>query len=119
MSKRASAGQRGNAPGRQGLTSKVTYRWQTTLPSGVRRALGLNAGDQITYVIEDDQVVIRKAEGDDDPVVEAYLEFLGKAMSARPDLITPFTHADIAGLEDLLHGVETDLDEDLGDFELP
>jgi antitoxin PrlF len=97
----------------------VTYRWQTTLPSGVRRALGLQAGDQIAYVIEGDQVLIRKAEEEEDPVVLAYLDFLAQSMSARPDLIRPFTEADIAGLEELLEGVESDLDEDLGDFDLP
>jgi antitoxin PrlF len=97
----------------------VTYRWQTTLPSGVRRALGLQAGDQITYVVEGDHVLLRKAEEADDPVVLAYLDFLAQAMSDRPDLIRPFTEADVEGLEELLEGVESDLDEDLGDFELP
>ena len=113
------ANRRGRAAGNHGFTSKVTYRWQTTVPSGVRRALGLNAGDEIAYVIEGDRVVITRAEGGEDPVVAAYLEFLTRAMSDRPDLITPFTAADIKGLDELLDGVHADLDEDLGDFDLP
>jgi antitoxin PrlF len=114
--RRGGSGSRG-----RGLTSKVTYRWQTTLPSGVRRALDLQAGDQITYVIDGDQVLIRKDDqtDDGDPVVAAYLEFLARAMSHRPDLIRPFTQADVEGLDALLEGVELDLDADLGDFDLP
>jgi antitoxin PrlF len=108
----------GRTPG-HGFTSKVTYRWQTTLPSGVRRALGLQAGDQITYVVEGDRVLIRKAEEADDPVILAYLDFLAQAMRDRPELIRPFAEADVEGLEELLEGVASNLDEDLGDFELP
>jgi hypothetical protein len=50
---------------------------------------------------------------------DAYLTFLLRAMDARPDLIVPLTEADIEGLDELLEGVEPNLDEDLGDFELP
>lgn len=55
------------------------------------------------------------ADDGDDPVVGAYLAFLEASMLSRPDLITPFTASDVAGLDELLKGVEADLDEDLGD----
>jgi hypothetical protein len=55
----------------------------------------------------------------DDGTEEAFLEFLSRAMVAHPELITPFTQTDVDGLDELLEGVETTVDEDLGDFELP
>ena len=58
--------------------------------------------------------------GGDDPVLGAFLDFLDQQMLQRPDLVRPFTAADVAGLDELLDGVEVDLDEDLGDdFILP
>ena len=44
--------------------SKVTVRGQTTLPSQVRKALGLKPHDSIIYLIEDDRVVIIPLRGD-------------------------------------------------------
>ena len=44
--------------------SKVTERGQTTLPSQVRKALGLKPHDSIIYLIEDDRVVIIPLRGD-------------------------------------------------------
>ena len=44
--------------------SKVTERGQTTLPSQVRKALGLKPHDSIIYLIEDDRVVIIHLRGD-------------------------------------------------------
>ena len=50
------------------ITSKLTSKAQTTIPQPVRKALGLNAGDEITYTIERGRVVLTKATraaGDD------------------------------------------------------
>lgn len=44
--------------------SKVTERGQTTLPSQVRKALGLKPHDSIIYLIEDNRVVIKPLRGD-------------------------------------------------------
>ena len=55
-----------------------------------------------------------------DPVLDAYLAFLGNQMAAHPELLRPLTDDHIAGLDELLAGVEYDLDERLdADFELP
>lgn len=43
------------------ITSKLTSKAQTTIPQPVRAALHLREGDEITYSIEGDAVVIRKA----------------------------------------------------------
>jgi antitoxin PrlF len=43
------------------ITSKLTSKAQTTVPQPVRTALRLQAGDEISYVIADDKVIISKA----------------------------------------------------------
>jgi antitoxin PrlF len=55
------------------ITSKLTSKAQTTIPQAVRTALGLRAGDEIAYVIEDGRVVVtRFAAGQeaDDPFAQ-------------------------------------------------
>jgi len=59
-------------------------------------------------------------EKEEDPVLGAYLAFLEEQMVVTPGGMRPLAEADVAGLDDLLAGVEYDLDEVLGDeFELP
>ena len=42
-------------------TSKLTSKYQTTIPLAVRRKLGLKAGDAVVFEIEDDVVTVRRA----------------------------------------------------------
>ena len=42
-------------------TSKLTSKYQATIPEPVRRALHLSAGDAIAFDIENDQIRLRKA----------------------------------------------------------
>jgi antitoxin PrlF len=52
------------------ITSKLTSKAQTTIPQPVRMALGLREGDEIAYIVEAGQVILRRFEGrrdDDDP----------------------------------------------------
>ncbi len=56
---------------------------------------------------------------EEDPVVGAFLAFVEQEMRAHPGTITPFSVADIQGLDELLDGVVVNRDEDLGDFNLP
>ena len=51
------------------LTSKLTSKSQTTIPQPVRLALGLEPGDEISYRIDEDHVVLTKARSikRDDP----------------------------------------------------
>lgn len=103
--------------GRKGervLRSKVTGRWQTTLPSGVRKALGLDAGGEIEYEIHGDKVVIHRVthrEEEVDPVVSAFLDFLERDMREHPEQLTPVTEGLVARLRSLTEGVEVGRDE--------
>jgi antitoxin PrlF len=45
----------------QTATSKITSKYQATIPEPVRRVLHLGAGDAIAFDIEDDQIRLRKA----------------------------------------------------------
>ena len=52
------------------VTSRLTSKAQTTIPRAVRTALGLRAGDQIAYVIEDGRAVLTRfdpSRAPDDP----------------------------------------------------
>lgn len=44
------------------FVTKVTTKGQTTIPSGVRKFLGIKAGDAVMFTIEGKQVSVRRAE---------------------------------------------------------
>lgn len=101
------------------LASKVTSRAQTTLPSGVRKALGLRAGDQIAYTIEGDQAVIRKLADEEDPALSGFLDLLERNITKNKGhiLFATQTFADYLG--ELTEGIEVDYDAPIeGDFQL-
>ncbi len=49
----------------QTATSKLTKKYQATIPEPVRRLLHLKAGDAVAFDIEDDDVHLRKARSVD------------------------------------------------------
>jgi antitoxin PrlF len=100
------------------LASKVTSRSQTTLPSGVRKALGLKAGDQIAYSIQGDQAIIRKVS-DEDPALSAFLDLLERDIAENGQRAQFATRAFAEYLEELTAGIEVDYDAPIeGDFQL-
>jgi len=44
------------------ITSKLTSKAQTTIPQEVRSALGLEAGDEVAYEIQDGRVIRTKVK---------------------------------------------------------
>lgn len=46
----------------QTATAKLTSKYQATIPKAVRNILHLKSGDAIAFDIEDDQILIRKAQ---------------------------------------------------------
>ena len=42
-------------------TSKLTQKYQATVPATVRKRLNLNAGDIIAFEIDNDEIRLRKA----------------------------------------------------------
>ncbi|HZF44454.1 MAG TPA: type II toxin-antitoxin system PrlF family antitoxin [Sphingomonadaceae bacterium] len=52
------------------IVSRLSTKWQTTVPRSVREALGVGPGDTLAYRIEGDQVFVSRArdgaeDGDD------------------------------------------------------
>jgi antitoxin PrlF len=95
----------------------LTDKYQNTVPSAVRRALGLGKRDKVRYVIRDGEVLLQKVEDgvDDDPVVAAFLDFVEKDMIRHPARITPLSAALVDGARTLVKGVDVDLDAPLED----
>ena len=66
------------------------------------------------------QATTENAENETDPVFDAFLGFVEHQMGQRPDLITPVSRADRREADEIVRGVRSSPDEDLGnDFELP
>lgn len=93
------------------LRSKLTSRGQTTVPSGVRKALGLRAGEQIRYEIQGDRVIMWRVVDEADPAVVAFLDFLEKDMVENPSAMQPVTESFATRLRELTSGVAVDDDE--------
>ena len=95
------------------LYSTVTAKSQTTLPSGVRKALGVRPGDRLAYVIEGEQAVIRRAgdEEEADPALGSFLDFLEREIDRHPERLQPITIELRDRMRRLSEGVRVDLDE--------
>ncbi len=66
--------------------STITAKGQTTVPKAVRRALGVDYGGRITFLVDDQhRVYVEKAaEEASDPVVDRFLAFLAQDMAKHP-----------------------------------
>lgn len=91
--------------------SKLTDRYQTTVPSGVRKQLKLGKGDKIRYCTEPSGRVyiepVRAEEGD--PALDAFLDFVEADIKAHPERLQVFDGA----LHDRLKALVGDIDIDL------
>jgi len=48
-------------------TSRLTSKYQATIPVGVRATLGVKAGDRIAWAVDGDRVKVTKVEALDQP----------------------------------------------------
>lgn len=68
------------------VESRVTDRYQTTVPSAVRHALGLGQRDRIAWTISADgkvEVAVERGEPEhDDPALAAFLSLLERDIAA-------------------------------------
>ncbi|ARW11846.1 MULTISPECIES: type II toxin-antitoxin system PrlF family antitoxin [Acetobacter] len=102
--------------------STITAKGQTTIPKSVRKALGVDYGGRIAFVVDDQRRVhVEKAtEETSDPVVERFLEFLEKDMldHSRSRLVSlPASLPDRVAA--LVGNMDVDLDDEIeGDVAL-
>jgi antitoxin PrlF len=97
--------------------STLTDRFQTTVPSSVRQALHLGKKDKIKYAIQSDgSVVMSRAEAQEsDPVLGEFLSFVARDMKARPEMLESLSASVRKSVDELVEGVEIDLDAPLSD----
>jgi antitoxin PrlF len=96
----------------------LTDKYQSTVPAAVRQALHLGKRDKIAYVIRGGQVILEKAETQDDqvdPAVQAFLSFLEREMTTNPQRLKPFGGETTRRSAELVEGVEVDLGAPLED----
>lgn len=97
--------------------STLTDRFQTTVPSPVRKALHLGKKDKIKYVIQaDGNVVMTRVDVENaDPVLGEFLSFLATDMKQHPEKLQPLTASMRNSVAALVANVEVDLDAPLSD----
>lgn len=95
------------------VESRLTDRYQTTVPETVRRALRLDKRDKIHYTIRPSgEVVLTRVETseDDDPVLSQFLGFLARDIASHPERLPAIDARLIQRIQSLVGGVEVDLD---------
>ncbi|TNE64473.1 MAG: type II toxin-antitoxin system PrlF family antitoxin [Rhodobacteraceae bacterium] len=95
--------------------SKLTDRYQTTVPSGVRKQLKLGKGDKIRYCTEPSgRVYIESVRADEgDTALGAFLDFVEADIKSHPERIRAFDGALHDHLAALVGDIEVDLDAPL------
>lgn len=94
--------------------STLTDRYQTTVPEPVRRALNLGKRDRIRYEVRaSGEVVLSRVPSHEDPALAPFLALLERDVASHPERLLPVA-ATLKRLEDLVDGVEIDLDQPLG-----
>lgn len=96
--------------------SKLTDRYQTTVPEPVRRALKLGKRDRIHYTIRSDgEVVLTRARvsEDEDPAIGAFLDFLARDMADHPQRLQAVDTELARRIQSLTADIDIDLDAPL------
>ena len=95
--------------------STLTDRYQTTIPDPVRKALGLNKRDKISYTIQSDgKVVISRAnQTENDPILGKFLNFLARDMEKNPQHLKAVNADLVNRVQSLVSEVDLDLDAPL------
>ena len=103
------------------VESALTERYQTTVPQPVRRALGLRKRDRIRYSFRaNGEVVLQLVSPDpieEDPALAPFLALLERDIASHPERLQPIGTDLVRRLQDLVGGIEVDLDEVLPDDE--
>jgi antitoxin PrlF len=95
--------------------SKLTDRYQTTVPESVRKALHLHKRDRIRYIVRPNGSVLmqRAPAKEKDPLIGKFLSFLVKDMEKHPARIRALDAGLASRVQKLVRGVEIDLDAPL------
>ena len=100
--------------------SRLTDRYQTTVPASVRKALSLQKRDKLRFVVQaDGQVILTRATESEpeDPILGRFLDFLAADMAEHPERLQALDSDLAERLEGLVDDIELDLDAPLADDE--
>ena len=96
--------------------STLTDRYQTTVPDAVRKALHLNKREKIRYTIQPNgDVLLSRADQDDDPVLKHFLSFIAQDIVQNPDHVHAISSELVEKVASLITDVDIDLDSPLSD----
>jgi antitoxin PrlF len=97
--------------------SRLTGRYQTTIPASVRNRLRLKKGDEIEYEIAPDgRVYLTPARVDEaDPALGGFLDLLEADIMANPGKLAVFGGGLRDRMASLVGDIEIDLDAPLSD----
>lgn len=98
------------------LESTLTDRYQTTVPTAVRKLLRLGKRAKIRFELKPDGTVTLSRGGvetPEDPVLGDFLGFLARDMQAHPEKIQGLRPAWLKDLRSLVQGVKVNLDAPL------
>ncbi len=99
------------------VESTLTDRYQTTIPSNVRKALGLNKHDKIQYTIQPNgQVILSRAEQpENDPLLGQFLSFIAQDITNNPQHIQAISSDYFHRVNSLVADIEFDINAPLSD----
>lgn len=94
--------------------SRLTDRYQTTVPADVRKALALEKRDRLHYEVRPNgEVVLTRCADNDDPALAVFLDFLADDITRHPERLRGMDSSLARRIEGLVEGVEVDLDSPL------
>jgi antitoxin PrlF len=99
------------------IEATITERGQTTVPAAIRKMLGIQKGAIVFKGMPDGTVIIepKPAEDEEDPVIAKFLAFLARDIEQNPQNLVPFDQALMDEVDELVAGVEVDMDARLED----
>ncbi len=100
------------------VESKLTDRYQTTVPETVRRALRLGKRDKIHYtILPEGGVMMTRAEASEtnDPALDVFLGFLTRDIATHPERLHAVDPAFVQRAQSLVEGIDIDLDSPLSE----
>jgi antitoxin PrlF len=99
------------------IEATITERGQTTVPAAIRKMLGVKKGPIVFKGLSDGTVVIeaKQEEGEEDPVIAKFLEFLAKDIQDNPHRLVPFTQELMDESYSLVGDIDIDMDAPLED----
>ena len=66
-------------------TSRVTSKGQTTIPSKIRKSVGIKSGDILMFIASGDCVIMKKIESRADEYLESISETLNEWLSPEDE----------------------------------